>query len=941
MNRKLLSTAVSAVLAASMPVAFVNAQQNDNPPATQSGEAQSPEAQDESARRIDTVTVTGSLIPQTEIETATPVQSITAEDIKRQGFRDVYDVLRSQPLSTGAVQDSQFTAGFTPNAEPISLLGLDPGFTLVLIDGRPLADYPLLYNGQSNFVDLSSIPTAMVERIDIAPGNQSSIYGSSAIAGVVNIILKKQVDGTTFNFRMGTYDQGGGTNSRFQLTGGKSLGAVNLVYGMQYSRQEPIFGYQREDFDSTNDNPDPTLRFGSRTFIRSRVDGTYVDPGAGTCAGLSGLFGGNTIYDFRPGRGNYCGSRAEPGYTSFKNKQESLAGYLNASYQLNDDAELYGTLLLNRTKTESSSGSRFWQPSIDTSGFIVNANSGEFESYQHIFAPEETGGRDFNNQRDTNDSYNVAVGVRGGFGESAWAYDVFANRSEYRIDSRQQWPLKDKIEQFFRDQFLGPQLGDYYGYPIYAPNDAGFYRALTPAQYRSFNDEIRTKSKTYTQNINLQLTNTELFDLPAGPVGFAAVLQAGQQYWSNPTDQRVVNGQFWGLTGTQGDGKRDNQAVAIEFRVPIFSMLTASASGRYDKYSNKGLNSDKDTTYKLGLEFRPVDSLLFRANYATAFKAPDMAYVFAGNSGFFQFATDYYRCATEEPGVPIDNCSFNQEQIFGNRAGSPDLESITAKSWGYGLVWAPSSRLNISADYYHVEIENKVEDIDVDRLLRTESACRTGQQDPNSPTCTDAIARIGRAGPGAPDPGQLNTVSINPINIASEQISGILSKLSYQLPETSIGTFSLDAQYNVTLDHENVQFPGDPVIDYLREPFYSSEFRNVGSGSITWQANKWTSTLYGVRYGSTPNYIAQLNETGYQTARAGKIGGYTTFNGTLSYDFSDDVSLTFTANNLLDKDPPRDDTYTAYPYFNIFNYNGFGRSFLVELNVKFGGSTRQ
>jgi hypothetical protein len=252
------------------------------------------------ATELDKVVVTGSLIPQAEVETATPVQSITAEDIQRQGFRDVYDVLRSQPLATGAVQDSQVAGSFTPSAEPISLLGLDPGFTLVLIDGRPLADYPLLYNGQSNFVDLASIPTSMVERIDIAPGNQSSIYGSSAIAGVVNIIHPEQ------------------------------------RYGSRTFLRSFI------DFD---DN------FATK----------YIDPGADACQPLSRLFNGSTIHDERPERGFYCGSRKEVGYTSFMNREYGLAGYLNARYAINDSMELYGTLLANRNKTENNGGSRFWQ----------------------------------------------------------------------------------------------------------------------------------------------------------------------------------------------------------------------------------------------------------------------------------------------------------------------------------------------------------------------------------------------------------------------------------------------------------------------------------------------------------------------------------------------------------------------------------------------------
>ncbi|WP_190285750.1 TonB-dependent receptor plug domain-containing protein [Montanilutibacter psychrotolerans] len=895
--------------------------------------------QESDAQELDRVIVTGSLIPQTELEIATPVISITAEDIKRQGFKDVYDVLRAQPLATGSVQDSQFSGGFTPGAEPISLLGLDPGFTLVLIDGRPMADYPLLYNGQSNFVDLSSVPTAMVERIDIAPGNQSAIYGSSAIAGVVNIILKKRIDGTNLNFRFGSYDEGGGESIRYQLTGGQSVGSGDLTYGVQASRQDPIFGFQRNDFDSTNDNPNSALQYGSRTFLRlSATQAIYHDPGQATCDGLGNLFNGSTIRDFRPNRGFYCGSRAEPGYTSIMNDERSLSGYVNLTVPMGDSNDFYATLLANHNKMESNSGSRFWAAGVDTGQIIFNQTSGDFETFQHIFAPEEIGGIDVNNERNTSDSYNLAAGFRGTFGESSWDYDAYYARAAYDIKNRQLWPLKAEVENFFREQFLGPQLGEYYGYPVYAPDVDAFYQALTPEQYRSFNSEIRSDSSTWTHNLNFQLTNTNLFNLPGGPVGFAAVLQAGEQSWENPTDQRVVNGLFWGLTGTQGAGKRTNEALAIEFRLPVFSMLTANVSGRYDQYHNKGVNSDSDFTYKVGLEFRPVESLLVRGNYATAFKAPDMAYVFAGDSGFFTSVTDYYRCATEEPTTPIDDCTFSGEGVFGTRRGAPDLESITATSWGGGVVWAPNANFDVSVDYYRVDIDNKVNDLSLDSLMQLEAACRLGQLDPGSPTCVDALARIGRSGPNAPVPNQVNTVLTNPINVSKEEVSGITAKLNYRWETERWGRFSLSSSYNVTLDHESQQYPDDPVLDLLNEPFFSSEFPNIGSLSVTWEKGGWTTTLYGARYGRTPNFAAQLTTAGYTAAGAEKVDAHVTFNGSVDYRFNDDVSLSFTVNNLLNEDPPHDRSWTSYPYYNGFNYNAFGRSFLVEVNWKLGGN---
>lgn len=924
MKRQLLTTAVCTVIAAYSSFAFAQSQGDDS-------------ASKKRVETLDKITVTGSLIPQVQVETATPVTSITAQDIQKQGFKDVYEVLRSQPLATGAVQDSQYSGGFTSAAKPISLLGLDPGFTLVLIDGRPMADYPLLYNGQSNFVDLASIPTAMVERIDIAPGNQSSIYGSSAIAGVVNIILKKHIDGIQADFRIGSYDGGGGSNQRFQLTGGHSWDKLDLTWGVQLNNQDPIYGFNRKDIDSTNDNPDASARYGVRTFVHSASDGSYIDPGAAACAPLAGLYRGTTIYDTRPNRGNYCGSRYEPGYASIMNKERSAAGYANLNYALSDNADLYATLLLNHSKTQSNSGSRFWQPSIDTSGYIFNQLTGDLESYQHIFSPEETGNLDFNNERQTSDSYNIAAGIKGAIGQSNWDYNAYYARSEYRIDSRQWWPLKDKMEDFFRQQFLGPQLGEYYGYPIYEPNDAGFYQALTPAQYRSFQGEIRTKSKTWTQNLNLQVTNTSLFSLPAGDVGFAGVVQGGQQSWENPTDPGVVNGDYWGLSGTQGHGKRDNWAAAVEFRVPIFKMLTANLSGRYDDYKNKNAGSDSKATWKAGLEFRPIDSLLFRANYATAFKAPDMSYVFAGASGYYTQVPDYYRCATEDPGKPIGQCKYNAEQVKGSRMGNPDLKSITAKSWGGGVVWSPNADFTVSADYYRIKIDNKVSDLDLDQLLRNESACRLGQLDASSPTCVDALARIGRAGANAPQPNQIQTVRTNPINVSKEDVSGITANLNYRLGTDNWGSFMFGARYNVTLKHENQQYPEDPTIDLLSDPYYSSEFKNIFSGTLGWQKGPWTSTLYGIRYGRTPNYAAQDSIDGYGAKNAGRVAAWTTFNLTVDYAVNDDISLSATVNNLANKMAPRDNTYNVYPYYNVFNYNAYGRSYMLELNWRFGG----
>lgn len=927
MKRKLLVTTISGALALWALSGSAFAQDTAATP----DPAKKPVTEEEAKANLDKVVVTGSLIPQAQQETASPVTTITAEDIQKQGYRNVSDVLRAQPLATGAVQDNQFSAGFTPGATTISLLGLDPGFTLILLDGRPLADYPLLYNGQSNFTDLSTIPTAMVERIDILPGNQSAIYGSAAIAGVVNIILKKHLEGMHLGVRVGGYQEGGGGNTRFELSGGHAFGALDLTYGFQYTTQKPIFGYQRNWFDSTNDNPDPTQRYGSRTFIiLDGFTGTYIEPTTDQCGRVAGNFGGSTMIDNRPGRGNFCGSREEVGYASFLNDEKSAAGYLNATFTLNDNTELYASLLLNHHKTQANSGSRFWSPDINGSGgYVFDDRDFSLNLYQHIFSPEETGGP--NNEILTSNSYNFAGGVRGTFGDSNWDYDAYYNRSQFNITDKQMWPLTNEIEDFFREQFLGPQLGTFYGYPVYHPDQDAFYQSLTPEQYQSFLGEINSKSTTWTHNVNFSVTNASLFSLPAGDVGVAALVQAGYQVWNNPTDPRVIAGDFWGITGTQGAGKRSTAAAALEFRVPVFSTLTAALSGRYDKYKNIDAGDDAKATWKLGLEYRPIDTLLIRGNYATAFRAPDMSYIYAGDSGFFSGANDYYRC--EELGNPItpsdNSCAYAGTQVQGRRSGNPGLKSITAKSFGYGFVWSPNKNFDLRADYYNISIANEVNDLSLDYILRNENECLQGRLDPASAFCQDITARVDRNPPGGFQPNAIQLIRTNPVNISTERVAGVIAGTSYRWGGGRNGNFELSLHYNNTLDHTAVRFPGDPERDYLRNGFYSSEFKTVVTGDFNWAIGKWSTNIHGTRYGSTPSLEAQSNIDG-----AGpKVAPYMLFNMNVGYELTDDSTLSLTVNNVGNRKPPNDPTWTSYPYYNIFNYNGYGRQFWLEYSI--------
>ncbi|MEP6897571.1 MAG: TonB-dependent receptor, partial [Rhodanobacter sp.] len=144
----------------------------------------------QAATRLEAVVVTGSRIPRAQVEGPAPVTTITAQDIRNNGFATVADVMTSLTQNLGALDSNQNTDGFSPGAQAVDLRGLGPNHTLVLVNGRRIADYPQSYGGNSNFTDISNLPTSLIDRVEILSGSASAIYGSDAISGVINFILK-------------------------------------------------------------------------------------------------------------------------------------------------------------------------------------------------------------------------------------------------------------------------------------------------------------------------------------------------------------------------------------------------------------------------------------------------------------------------------------------------------------------------------------------------------------------------------------------------------------------------------------------------------------------------------------------------------------------------------------------------------------------------------
>ena len=418
--------------------------------------------------------------------------------------------------------------------------------------------------------------------------------------------------------------------------------------------------------------------------------------------------------------------------------------------------------------------------------------------------------------------------------------------------------------------------------------------------------------------------------MPAGPVGFAAVAEYGRQGYDLKPDPLALTDYYYSWRDSSGAGKRSHAAIGGELRLPLMDFVTLTGASRFDTFGFAGRDTSK-FTYNGGIEIRPAGSLLLRAAYGTAFRAPDLHYVFTGPGNVSSGVDDYYLCRTEEPDEDIGDCSYSGSGVVVNRTGNRNLASEAGKTLTAGAVFSPSSRLHFSVDYFKVTLDNQVDDLSIDQIARDEADCLIGATDngtavnASSPTCVDAIARVNRFASGGLA-GQISSIRVNPINIAQEKTSGIDIAFRGSVP-TGIGNFSLSLSHSHVFDHSFQQYPGDPVINKLAVDSGYYLPRDKSSGSVSWDNDGLQLTLSGTRLGKLPNY----DEDAF-------IKASYLFNATLQYDFTDHLRGSLTVRNLLDELPVKDPTWSSYPYYNASWFDSVGRSFFMQLTYKLGGA---
>jgi outer membrane receptor protein involved in Fe transport len=263
--------------------------------------------------------------------------------------------------------------------------------------------------------------------------------------------------------------------------------------------------------------------------------------------------------------------------------------------------------------------------------------------------------------------------------------------------------------------------------------------------------------------------------------------------------------------------------------------------------------------------------------------------------------------------------------------GNRDLKPETSTSWTAGLVFSPTPGFDISLDWFDIDMRDQVQDLRVDVVLRNERDCLTGAVPLSSGTCVDALSRVTRLADG-----KLYGVSVEPINIARERTSGADLAAHWKL-DTGLGLFTLGLDYTWVHRHDIQVYAGDPMVDEFAVNSGYDIPRTKTSASLGWSRADWSATVYGQRLGKLPNYASYDQDFDEDSGESPWIAATWRYNLSLSRQFGDRARLSLTVNNVLDKMPPKDASYTAYPYYDVSWFDSLGRSLYLDFTYKFGG----
>lgn len=705
---KSMPYAISALVASGALVSMNPAMAQDTP------------AQGQGMQRV---VVTGSLISRADTETPTPVQVLTAADIQKSGRTSVAELLTELAANGAGTLGTGFSGAFANGASGISLRGLTVGATLVLIDGHRMAPYPLSDDAQRSFVDVSSIPFDAIESIEVLKSGASSLYGSDAIAGVINIKLKKNFQGTRVAAEIGDTQHGGGKTKRGSIStgiGDLDQDGYNAFITAEWRDQDAIkvaqreqFGWANRDWRSRGGN---NLTLGVPTNLNGGLTAAsspflYNPSGAGGATNPANFRFLDPSCNFELYRAGGCSVRDE--VSNIQPATQNINVLVGMTKKLSEDWEI------------AFKGSLFKRDSINNRGVPAVYSPTSFAGNTTLIDGVLTGAVNRIPSTRFAPGAPVGAGLTNPFDSPASLYGYIPGVG----------PANTTDNTSKSTRFSVDLTGSAYGWDVSAA--AGATRVKVDAQYSGYINrvalynainnpvpELRWNvlggnspalvaqvSPTFSNTLETRLNyfdlvgSRELMQLGAGPLAVAGGVHWHKMEQNSPPSSLTLNGTV-ASTSAFAIGEETNSAVFAELRATPIRNVEVGISGRYDHYDTYGNSFTPSANFK----WTPMEKVGVRGTFARGFRAPNPSEV--GNAGsFFTFnlINDPILCPdgqTSTAGNVISACG--QQPPYVQTTENQDLSPEKSKSYTLGIILEPLRGLNMTLDYYNIKINNLI-----------------------------------------------------------------------------------------------------------------------------------------------------------------------------------------------------------------------------------------
>ncbi len=916
------------------------------PAATSSPSAPATAAASPPAAEISEVVVTGSRIVRPDFDAPNPITSFNSTAIQESGDTNLTNFLERVPALTGSRDSTQTSGGNAVASKPFGQAGLNElnlrnlgvQRTLVLIDGRRhVAGEP-----DSAAVDINSIPTDLIDRVDVLTGGASAVYGADGVSGVVNFLLKRDFEGVTARTQLGISDRGDAGQRFVSLAGGKNFadGRGNVTLAYEYSGDDRLQNDQRSylredqrqylipnDASLTNPSLPHNILVGNLRYPNESPIGA-VDVNGDGIADFNGLgqpyrHGTPASYystggDDTPVAGFYSGD-LEPAIT--RNNVNMLAHYdVSDAFKLSFE----GTYARTQAKTYDYYIGTYGQQITLDNPFVPAAISNAAVAAGQDFVNVSRDNIDFgrHGESDLRQTYRAVIDASGRINAHA-SYDAYYDYGETDVGITKLNEILAAPYAQALDAVSDPTTGQ----PVCRIKLTNPATACLPVSlfgpgptsrsalnYFQVND---TSQAAITQQVASGAVNGDFgafFKLPGGPVQFSVGAEYRRETSQFNPSQNLINDAFVAFTEptavAPSGGAFDVYETFAELNAPILQhqrlaeALSVGAAYRFSSYSTIGDTS----TWQFNGVYAPIRDITFRGSYGKAVRAPNIGELFQPETGVSAFITDpctpeqlalgtSYRAANCKAtlaavGATISNALQTPNDISGSMSGNPNLSAETATTWTAGVVLRPSflHGLTASLDWYDITLAGAINTADPSALA---TLCV------DQPSLNNAFCRSVTRAQGT---GVIDGYTVEPENVARFRTAGADLNIDYLIRTADFGAFDLRLVGGYLNKLEFVATPGalpTDNVDQAGQPRFNFNF------SPTW-SNRAFTVSYNLRWVDAQRVIAKLitdNDPDYAPAAQLRYSDVWQHDVQVSYTLAHDCSVYLGVLNLSDQSP--------------------------------------